>query len=64
MCKNDWESVEHLLIHCPYASDLWSFVFILFGISWVCLNKGFRSSRFPKILLEIDFLKSNHFLMI
>lgn len=36
MCKQDWEElVGHLLIHCPFASDLWSFVFSLFGISWV-----------------------------
>ena len=28
MCKNDWESVDRLLIHCPFACDLWSFYFI------------------------------------
>ena len=39
MCKNDWESADHLLIHCPFASDLWSFVFSLFGISWSMLNQ-------------------------
>ena len=27
MCKNDWERVDHLLILCPFASDLWSFIF-------------------------------------
>ena len=35
MCKHDWESVDHLLIHCPFASHLWSYVFTLFGISLV-----------------------------
>ena len=35
ICKNDWELVDHLLIHCPFASDLWSFVFSLYGICWV-----------------------------
>ena len=35
MCKNDWESMDHLLIHCPFAFGLRSFVFSLFGISWV-----------------------------
>ena len=35
LCKNDWELVDNLLIYCPFASELWSFVFSLFGISWV-----------------------------
>ena len=35
MCKNDWESMDHLLIHCLFAFSLRSFVFSLFGISWV-----------------------------
>lgn len=34
-CKNGWESVDHLLIRCSYAYDLWTFVFSLFNISWV-----------------------------
>ena len=35
ICKNDWELVDHLLIHCPFASDLWSLVLSLHGICWV-----------------------------
>ena len=35
MCKRNGESVDHLLIHCPIAFDLWSMVFTLFGIHWV-----------------------------
>jgi hypothetical protein len=35
MCKTNGESVNHLLLHCPIAQDLWNLVFILFGISWV-----------------------------
>ena len=23
MCRNDWESVDHLLLHCPYSFNLW-----------------------------------------
>ena len=34
MCKRCGESVEHLLLHCPIASELWSLVFCLFGLHW------------------------------
>lgn len=39
-CKNDWESVDHLLLCCSYAYDLWTFVFSLFVISWVMLKQA------------------------
>ena len=39
MCKNSWESVGHLLLHCSYAYNLWTFVFSLFGVSWVMLKQ-------------------------
>ena len=39
MCKRCGESVDHLLLHCPIAYDLWSMVFCLFGIHWVMLYK-------------------------
>uniref|UniRef100_A0A2N9J9F5 Reverse transcriptase domain-containing protein n=1 Tax=Fagus sylvatica TaxID=28930 RepID=A0A2N9J9F5_FAGSY len=35
MCKSSGESVNHLLLHCPVAWELWSMVLILFGITWV-----------------------------
>ena len=38
MCKRNGESVDHLLIHCPLAFDLWCMVFTLFGIHWVMLK--------------------------
>uniref|UniRef100_A0A2N9IDN0 Reverse transcriptase domain-containing protein n=1 Tax=Fagus sylvatica TaxID=28930 RepID=A0A2N9IDN0_FAGSY len=28
------ESVNHLMLHCEYAQELWSMIFCLFGISW------------------------------
>uniref|UniRef100_A0A2N9IHE7 Reverse transcriptase zinc-binding domain-containing protein n=1 Tax=Fagus sylvatica TaxID=28930 RepID=A0A2N9IHE7_FAGSY len=34
MCKRSGESVDHLLLHCPMAWDLWS-VLGLFGVHWV-----------------------------
>ena len=35
MCKRNDESIDHLLLHCPFAWDLWSMVLGLFGVSWV-----------------------------
>ena len=35
MCKVAGESVDHLLLHCMYARELWDMIFVLFGIHWV-----------------------------
>ena len=35
MCKADGESVDHLLLHCRYAKELWDLVFAMFGVCWV-----------------------------
>jgi hypothetical protein len=35
LCKADGKSVNHLLLHCPVACDLWNLVCSLFGVSWV-----------------------------
>ena len=43
MCKRNGELVDHLLIHCALASDLWFMIFILFGIHWAM----------PKMVMEL-----------
>ena len=35
LCKEDGESVDHLLLHCVFAKELWDMVFAMFGIDWV-----------------------------
>ena len=55
MCKRCGESVDHLLLHCPIAYEMWSMVFCLFGICWVmpqrvvdllyCWSCNFRRHR-------------------
>jgi hypothetical protein len=35
MCKKSGESIDHLLLHCEVARDLWSYILILFGVEWV-----------------------------
>ena len=39
MCKVSGESTDHLFLHCPIATDLWSCMFSLFGLHWV-MPKG------------------------
>ena len=31
------ESVDQLLIHCPFAYDIWSMLFGILGLAWVML---------------------------
>jgi len=35
LCKKSRESIDHLLLHCEVARDLWSYILILFGVEWV-----------------------------
>jgi hypothetical protein len=35
MCKKKGEAIDHLLLHCDTARELWSFMFSLFGVEWV-----------------------------
>jgi hypothetical protein len=35
MCKRDGESVDHLLLHCSIAHEIWDLVFSMFGVHWV-----------------------------
>jgi hypothetical protein len=35
MCKENGESISHLLLHCPVARELWSFMCSIFGLRWV-----------------------------
>jgi len=37
MCKMNWESVDHLLLHCEVARALWNAIFCRFSLSWVML---------------------------
>ena len=35
MSKNNWETGDHLLLHCELATELWGFVLKTFGIFWM-----------------------------
>jgi hypothetical protein len=37
--KRDGETVDHLLLHCPFSWEVWDMVFALFGVQWVMLEK-------------------------
>lgn len=36
LCKDDIEFLAYIFIHYKWTSILWSLVFSLFGVSWVC----------------------------
>lgn len=35
LCLNDEEMMHRLLIHCPFAHDVWSAIINMFDINWV-----------------------------
>ncbi|RVX19039.1 Transposon TX1 uncharacterized 149 kDa protein [Vitis vinifera] len=35
LCCEEEESIDHILIHCSKARDLWDLLFALFGVCWV-----------------------------
>ena len=35
MSKKGGETVDHLLLLCSFARELWTMVFGLFGVTWV-----------------------------
>ena len=49
MCERDGKPMEHFLIHCLTAKELWSLFLLLFEVPWV-----FPSSVVELFLLERD----------
>jgi hypothetical protein len=39
ICVDVMETVDHLLLHCSVASNLWNFVYRSFGIQWAISGK-------------------------
>ena len=35
LCKQSGENVDHLLLHCSFAQEMWSMLFGLFRVQWV-----------------------------
>ena len=40
MCQSSGESIEHILLPCTVARDIWLFVFTLFGVPWGFAKDG------------------------
>jgi len=45
--KRVGESIEHLILHCKVARDLWSYILTLFGVEWV------MPRRVMKLLISV-----------
>ena len=39
LCRCSGETVDHLLLHCGLARQVWSFVFRSFGVTWELLGR-------------------------
>ena len=39
LCKENGETVDHLLLHCPFSKEIWDLVFALFGLQWLMPRK-------------------------
>ena len=35
MCRNSGDTVDHLLLYCDIAYELWTFTFTMFETQWV-----------------------------
>jgi hypothetical protein len=42
MCKKSGESIDHLLLHCDVARDLWSYFLTLYGVGVGYAETGAR----------------------
>ena len=40
MCRCNNKTVDHLLIHCAVAQELWTFIFAMFGVQWVMSRRS------------------------
>ena len=38
LCKREWESVDHLFLHCDFALCLWGYFFYACGVTWSILR--------------------------
>lgn len=50
MCKNNGETMDHLLLHCAYVHKLWSLVLSMFGLQWVLPRRVVDLLAFDSIL--------------
>uniref|UniRef100_A0A5B7BJ83 Reverse transcriptase zinc-binding domain-containing protein n=1 Tax=Davidia involucrata TaxID=16924 RepID=A0A5B7BJ83_DAVIN len=37
MCRDGEDLVNHLLLHCPVAKEMWDLLLAIFGLQWVML---------------------------
>jgi hypothetical protein len=59
LCKKSGESIDHLLIHCEVARELWILIFYFFGVELVmpkrviALLAGWRGQLGSRSILEV-----------
>jgi hypothetical protein len=53
MCKKSRETLDHLVLYCDIARDLWNLVFQIFGVEWVMPRRWRISWPLGKIGLVV-----------
>ena len=66
--KRNGETVEHLLLHCQVAQELWNMVCTLFGVHWVILRSVVElvanwSGKFNRLWIKVLWRIILHCLM-
>ena len=66
--KRNGETVEHLLLHCQVAQELWNMVCTLFGVHWVMLRSVVElvanwSGKFNRLWIKVFWRIILHCLM-
>ncbi|XP_075099232.1 uncharacterized protein LOC142176070 [Nicotiana tabacum] len=58
MCQSNSETINHLFLHCPVATDIWSMFLSLFGLRWTMpcsvteVFKGIKDALMASQLLD------------
>ena len=59
MCKHNGESIDHLLLHCEVAIEVWRMVLQLFRVTWMMPARmkdylgSWRGQRVNNTVLQI-----------
>lgn len=53
MCMKEGESIDHLFMHCKYAREVWAYIFMEVGLSWV-MPRVFTNLVWSRIVIKIS----------
>ena len=63
LCMENEETVNHLFLHCPVATNLWNMFYCLSGLKWV-MPQNLRDAQMSWSLWRVDKTIKKIWLMI